>query len=421
MQRIWYKHISLAIICICLGIISLLVPGLLPLSGSGCCHAVDNEALRKEEQRKIKERIHENQIKIQRLQAGLENQQEGVEKTKEQEKGVLAEIEELDTKLLEMAQRLEDLNNRMAEQQILIATKEEELGVVREKSNKVQLHMQKRIGAYYKLGKIDLLNITFSTRTLPELLRFHDSFQAVIEYDQHVMQSYRDGIEELERAREALTLERGLLEEFISQINDKKENINGARKEKAVLLNRVKTQTALHEQAIKELAEAKAALASSLLAMKKKERLFDQGFLLNKGDHIAPASGEISSLFNQEIINQFGITRKNPGISIDAADGVKIRAIYEGKVIYSGYLKGYGNTIIINHGYDYYTITSRIERLLVRKGTKVKRNDIIGIMGSTATILDDGLYFEIRLKDEPLDPIAWLNNDRLTFAKGLLP
>ena len=124
----------------------------------------------------------------------------------------------------------------------------------------------------------------------------------------------------------------------------------------------------------------------------------------------------MTSLFNQERINHFGITKKDPGIVIAAEDGVRIKAIYPGKVVYSGYLKGYGNTIIINHGYQYFTITSRIERMLTEKGSVVKRGSIIGIMGSTATILDNGIYFEIRHQDVSLDPLQWIDTELLTFA-----
>jgi len=275
--------------------------------------------------------------------------------------------------------------------------------------------MQKRIGAYYKLGKIDLVNITFSTRTLPELLRFHDAFQMVIEYDKELMATYHATIDELEGAREALTLEQGLLEEFIAQAAEEEERILEARRDKARLLNRVKTQAALHQQAIKEIEKATNDLSSALLTMRKKQKRSRQGFLLNKGRHIPPVTGTVTSRFNQERQNQFGISRKTPGITILAPDGAKVQAIYEGTVIHAGYLKGFGNSVIIDHGYHYFTITSRIERMLVSNGANVKRNDIIGIIGSTASIMDDGLYFEIRHKDIPQDPLLWLDNDKLSF------
>ncbi len=207
--------------------------------------AEDVERMRKEEKKRLETQIQRNQIKIQRLQSGLEDQKEGVERSKLQEKGILSELKELDLRLLKMGDRLRELEERKADQQRLIAEKELELGEVRNRTETVQLHMQNRIGAYYKLGKIDLINITFSTKTLPEMLRFHDSFQTVIEYDQDVIKQYRTTAKELESTKEALTLERGLLDEFILQANENEASILAARQEKARLLNRVKNQSAL--------------------------------------------------------------------------------------------------------------------------------------------------------------------------------
>ncbi|MEE4240135.1 MAG: peptidoglycan DD-metalloendopeptidase family protein [Desulfopila sp.] len=377
----------------------------------------DREQWRLEEKQRLEREIEQNQIKIQRLNSGLEDQQEGIVKATLQEKGILAELEEIDQRLLKMAERLDDLENRMVMQQQLISTQEKELAAVRERREKVQLHMQKRIEAYYKLGKIDLVNITFSTKSFSELLRFHDAFQEVIDYDQQLMIQYHNIIKDLEKTKETLTLEEGLLEELILLAGEKEKQIIETRQEKAAVLNRIRTQAALHEQAILEIEQAKEDLSAALKAMQKKEQLFEQGFLLNKSSHIVPMAGAVTSLFNQERVNQFGIKRKTPGIAINAPDGTKIHAIYDGTVIYAGYLKGYGNTIIIDHGYRYFTITSRIERMLVSKGANVTRNDIIGIMGSTATILDDGLYFEIRHEDTPLDPLLWLDTKKLTFSE----
>ena len=383
----------------------------------GLCAKTDVESLRKREQQLIEQKLEQNRIKIRRLQSGLETQKEGFERTQLREKGVLAELEELDLQLLRMAERLNELKGQMEMQQKLIITKEAEVEQLKNSSMKVQQHMQKRIGAYYKLGKVDLVNITFSTQTLPDLLRFHDSFQTLIKYDQDVMKRYRKAIEELEGAKKAYTLEKGLLEEFISQANVKEKEILEARQEKAHLLKQISNQAALHKQAIKELEEATLELSQSLLTLKQKEKLVDQGFLLNKGNHIAPVDGVVTSRYMEERYDQFGIKKETPGIVISAPDGVKIRSIFPGRVVYSGYLKGYGNTIIIDHGYQYFTITSRIERMLAKKGDIVRRNATIGIMGSTATILDEGLYFEIRLQDTPLDPLKWLNTSKLRFQK----
>ncbi len=418
-MRAFFFHISLFLLLLPVHLLFLdSCPHCIFLSAQ-TAYAEDTDSTIRKEKALLKKKISESQITIQQLQIGLESQREGIEKSRKEKKSILAEIEELDTKLLGMRDKLSQLEGRIEEQQDLILHLEEQLLSMKERKNKVQAHVEKRTGAYYKLGKVDLLNIIFSTQTLPDLLRFHDAFQEVIDYDKKTINNYRLIIGEMESTRESLGLEKELLEEFHHKVKEKEHGIELVRNNKKQLFERVTNQEALHKQAIKEIEIATQQLSHQLLAMKEKEEFYSQGFLLNKREHIPPITGTVVSLFKQERKNHFGIKRKNPGITIEGEDGSKIRAIYDGKVIFSGYLKGYGNTVIIDHDHNYYTVTARIQKLLTGKNKRVRKNDIIGITGSTATVLDSGLYFEIRKNNVPLDPLEWLNKKHIKLADNL--
>ena len=179
------------------------------------------------------------------------------------------------------------------------------------------------------------------------------------------------------------------------------------------MLSRIRTQAKLHEQAVAEMEEAADKLTASLKGLKKQEKQLEEGFLYDKGRHPPPVAGPVITRFNEETSNLLGITSISKGIAIDAPSGSTVRAIFSGEVQYSGYLRGYGNTVIVNHGHQYYSITSRMERLLVDKGQRVDRNTDIGIMGDTATLLTPGLYFELRKDTDHLDPLQWLDVARL--------
>ena len=101
------------------------------------------------------------------------------------------------------------------------------------------------------------------------------------------------------------------------------------------------------------------------------------------------------------------------GVIIDAEDGAPIRAIFAGRVIFSGYRRGYGNMVIIDHGLDYYSITARMEKITVGNGERVNGGDTIGTAGDIATLFEQGISFEIRHETEPVDPLQWIT------AKGL--
>ncbi len=380
-------------------------------------HASSTEAQRKQ----LEMGINKYRINIRRLQQGIQLQRSELEQSLKQEKDLLGQLEDLDMRLAEQKEKLDVLMGRMTAQQDLITVKEKELDRVRAEKNKVQFHLQKRLSAYYKMGKIGLINVAFSAHTLPELLSFHDSYQTLIRYDQNLIETYRQSINQLEKVKEALTLEKSLLQEFITQEEEEKNQISATKLEKENLLTLIRTKSQLHQQAINEMEQASKDLSSSLLVMEKKEQVLSQRFLLNRGKLSPPVHGTIVTFFHQEKTNRLGITSKSDGIAIKAPDGTEVKAIFDGTVIYSGYVRGYGNTVIVDHGYQYYSIISRVEKLLKKAGDKVHTGDTLAIMGDTATLIDEGLYLEIRHGKELLDPLQWLDKKKITLTDNETP
>ncbi|MDR3631259.1 MAG: peptidoglycan DD-metalloendopeptidase family protein [Desulfocapsaceae bacterium] len=400
------------------GLLLLLTAAVLFLFGSPLEAAADNA-----EKQQLETKINTHWINIRRLQEDIRLQQDQLDTNASQEKQLLSEMENIDVRQQEHRDKLAVLRDRMKVQQDLIALKEKELARGLAAKNAVQIHLQKRLSAYYKLGKIGLINVAFSAHSLPELLSFHDSFQSLIRHDQDLIDSYHRSINDLEKVKEAMTLEKNLLQEFITQEEDERGRAAATRQEKEDLLTLVRTKSKLHEKAIKEMREAGNNLSSRLAALQKKQELLDQGFMLNKGKLSPPVLGTIISRFNQEITNKLAISSKSNGISIKAPDGTKVHALFDGTILFSGYLKGYGNTIIIDHGYQYYSIVSRMEKLLKNKGDETKTGDIIGVMGDTATLIDEGLYLEIRHGSQSLDPMEWLDKDKISqnAAENIAP
>jgi septal ring factor EnvC (AmiA/AmiB activator) len=357
-------------------------------------------------------------INIRRLQQGISRQESKISETEAKERNILAELEVLDKKLAYQQDKLEKLQSNMVQQRALIDREEKALARIHSERIIVEKHLQKRITAYYTMGDIGIFNVTFSTKTLPELLSFQNSFDTLIKYDQDVIKVYKVTIRGLERANTALDLEKTVLEDFIHQTVQEKEMLETTKNEKSSLLTHIRTQGKLHEQAALEMQQAAKGLAEAIVALKNKNHASERGFLTNKGSLPPPVDGMLVTQYLQTKTNKLGVSRKSQGIELQAPNDTKITAVSAGVVVFSGYLRGYGNTVIIHHGFQYYSVTSRIEKLLVAKGQKVKIEESIGVMGDTATLFEDGLYFELRHNRQSLDPLLWLNPNRLSTLQG---
>ncbi|MCI5145567.1 MAG: M23 family metallopeptidase [Candidatus Electrothrix sp. AR3] len=99
------------------------------------------------------------------------------------------------------------------------------------------------------------------------------------------------------------------------------------------------------------------------------------------------------------------------GIHIEVIPESSVVAIYEGQVMFTGYRRGYGNAVIIDHGGNYFTLSAHLDAIFVREGDQVEQNQQLGTSGDIATLYEPGLYFEIRQGSTPLDPLKWIQTE----------
>lgn len=118
-----------------------------------------------------------------------------------------------------------------------------------------------------------------------------------------------------------------------------------------------------------------------------------------------------------ELLARFVLGGKAPhdGLDIAAAAGTQIRAARSGKVLYSGDgIKGYGNMVILKHEGGLVTVYAHAEQNLVKEGDEVAQGDVVARVGSTGGARQPHLHFEVRQREEPVDPARYLpkrNND----------
>ena len=123
--------------------------------------------------------------------------------------------------------------------------------------------------------------------------------------------------------------------------------------------------------------------------------------------NIKPVSGSITSAFGVRVHPVYNISLFHSGIDISASEGTRVQTTGDGIVAFSGYDKGYGQKITINHGYGYKTIYAHLSKSLVRQGQKVKRGDIIALSGNTGVSTGPHLHYEVQKDNIKVNPTAY--------------
>ena len=124
---------------------------------------------------------------------------------------------------------------------------------------------------------------------------------------------------------------------------------------------------------------------------------------------IKPIEGTISSGFGARESEYQNVTGYHTGIDIAKELGSSVNASLDGKVIKAGYNNGgYGNLIVIEHGNNMKTYYAHLSEIYVNVGDMVKKDDIIGAIGSTGNSTGPHLHFELRVDNQPVDPVKYI-------------
>jgi len=119
----------------------------------------------------------------------------------------------------------------------------------------------------------------------------------------------------------------------------------------------------------------------------------------------------LSSGFGTRIHPILKIGKLHKGIDFAASVGTPIYATADGKVTVAGRHGGYGNAVVINHGYGYETLYGHMSRVKVAAGKQVKRGDIIGYVGSSGLSTGPHLHYEVHKDGQPVDPVSFFYQD----------
>ncbi len=125
---------------------------------------------------------------------------------------------------------------------------------------------------------------------------------------------------------------------------------------------------------------------------------------------VMPVRGYPSDRFGRRADPFDGQRDFHPGIDISAPRGAKVIATADGVVVFSGYRKDYGRLVVIEHKFGISTRYGHLDRCIVKSGDEVAKGDIIGYVGSTGRSTGPHVHYEVRLRNQPLNPLRFLRS-----------
>ena len=281
---------------------------------------------------------------------------------------------------------------------------------------------KQRVLKSYKKGRLTDLQKVFSSTTWRQAIYRTHYLKVISDIEKQLTKKIEKLLVDISRQkielevvlRDNLNLKREKQTQITSYRNmrvDREKELNRIRNDKKALTSYVSEKEAgiqQLEKIIKRVLEDKARFERELRIRQQQETLKTKSFKALRGQLPWPADGRVISKFGRQWNPKLKTTTENPGIDIKGKPGSSIRTVLGGVVTTITYIRGYGTTIIVDHGGGFYTVYSHVTNIQTNVDSQVRNGDVIAYMGDTGSINGAKLHFEIWGKGQKLDPEKWL-------------
>jgi len=372
--------------------------------------------------KKAEDSISAEQKKLQQTERQLREEKQKAAEARARETSVLAEIEVIERRLADKQREIARLDTRIKRAAGDVKSLRGEIQSLEALRAGQQAALGRRLQAMYKVhvqgGALPMLTGE-DPGTRAAAVRHLTSLASL---DARLIQEYRGTTERLEDRRGREESRQRELAGLRADAQREQSEVDRDAAKRRILLAKVRDERAYHERMVGELTEAARRLEAFIRDLQAKQRRLAKlppprpgtetppavGFGTLRGRLPWPTEGRVVSAFGAQVHPRFGTRTFRNGVDIEAGEGRDVAAVFAGHVVYTGWFKGYGNLIILDHDNEYFTLYAHVADILVKEGDDVKQGQRIGTVGDTGSLEGPRLYFEVRYQGKPQNPEQWL-------------
>jgi len=298
-----------------------------------------------------------------------------------------------EARIKEKEQEIETLKGNLASTEMILAQRRSQL--------------EPRLVVRYKMGELGVLPALFSAQSLSELAMRRRMLGRILRDDTRQISEVNSLLERQRLSRAKLILERESLGSLQRAAANRIKRLRVAQQEREGALELLQEEAGLKQAMLRQLNEAESALGGMVAGLGRRSKQA-VGFAREHHQLPWPAEGKVMQGFGAKSDPRYETVTVNKGIDIRVPKGAPVFAVAPGQVVHSGWLRGYGNLLIIDHGDAYFSLMAHLDQMLVSLGDTVKGSELVARAGDSASLKGAYLYFEIRHRGEALDPARWL-------------
>lgn len=343
-----------------------------------------------QQKQEVEDKIDETTGKLEYLQTELS--------------ATMIRVQEIEDKVLAYENDVQELGTQMENLQTSINDATQKLAIASQSYTEKSNMLAKRLVAMYESGNISYLDVLLNSNNITDFISRYYILEEIAEYDSILIKQVEEEKKNIETTKQKLENEQAEIKIVKAKLE-----------QTSIVLNNMKT---LQQSYVDDLTDAEKVLQEQITEYKKEQAEIEAKILAaNSTDvNIQYTGGEmlwpvaisgtaITSTYGVREHPIQGVVKEHTGIDIgNTPMGSPVVAAADGIVTYAGWLGGYGNCVMINHGDGVVTLYGHGNKILTELNAEVKQGDVIMEVGSTGNSTGPHLHFEIRISEKTIDP-----------------
>ncbi|MEM7066690.1 MAG: peptidoglycan DD-metalloendopeptidase family protein [Cyanobacteria bacterium P01_B01_bin.77] len=347
------------------------------------------------------EQLQQQKKNIEQQQQALEAEQNRLQNL---ERDAAQQLDGLQDSITITNLKIEDTEFQINQAQERLKRLENELTVAQENYETVRIAAVRRLQFMQRQKDAEGWAVLLKSENLNEFLERRYLLRKVYQADSNVMADVQAQADLIVKQQQGVEAQKNSIALLRQQLLARRDQFEAQAKQQNQLIGRLKDNRSALEAAQAQLVRDSESLGNLI----RQRIAAASGIVLGTGQMSVPTAGRVTSRFGSRLHPVLGYRRFHAGIDFGASYGTGIVAADSGKVIFSGWYGGYGNSVIIDHGGGLTTLYAHASRLNVREGQTVSKGQSIAAVGSTGLSTGPHLHFEVRRNGSPVDPMGFL-------------
>ncbi len=383
---------------------------------------------------------------LEKLRREISEFEKRISKSQNREKDLLSDLEDFDREIALRRELVANLERERKKAQRSLETTQNELEALQGKVNKnrrdsirtaeerdsLAALVSRRAVYSYKHFKRDVLKAVLMSYSLVQMLTRQEYIRRISQADRNNLSNLVQKNQKLvqfgnklaaSKSEKDIRLQRfkktaQYKKKLIEEENSETDLLKKRRLQRESLLKRIRndqdllrrqlTDKKLAAQRIENLIKNLEARRKEITARPEVTWTPETPFNQLKGKLNWPTLGRVIAKFGLQRNRKLDTVTENPGIEIESNEGTPVVSVCSGQVTRITWLRGYGNTVIVDHRDGFYTVYAHLGQITVREGQVITEGEMIGRVGQTGSLNGPRLHFEIWAKRQKQDPLGWL-------------